>query len=749
MALGNLYVNLIVRHKAFEKGMAKSKRSLRSFTAQIAHTQKRLIGLAAGAIGIYAVIRATKRVVSEYANFEERMAMVSTMLDKQTMHLMPQYTQALKRMSVEFGESTETLAKGLYDILSASVAPTKALDVLTTSIIAARAGMTSTAIAADAITTIMNSYGYAAEQAGHISDILFAIVKRGKTTFAELGPSIGKVAATAAVANISFEELGAAIATMTRAGLQTDITMTGLRGLMVAFMRPTQDAIEMAEKFDFTLSTTTLKAIGLVNVLKKLKGASAEQLAALIPNVRGMAALAAALKQVEKQADDLRLMLAPTGLSLEAFEKMTKTLMFTLRRLGQAFVLLAVRIGEELRPVIMWLSTALLSIDEKTLKNTITFLKWAVATYIATKAIRGIIGLVRILIGLLKALAYVQIFVVAMGPGGMFQLLAGLGMALGAVAALDYAFEKLGEKQKKVQAEISKTNAAMGAIGDASQNVIQDFNTAADSIDNVVASAGRGTTAMKSLQDELLQLSFGERFAKIGMARGAEAEEIGRLWDVVEAHKAIKEIQEKIQETRIAIAVFGMTDIEKQQYEIEQIIARIEKLKTIGKDTGPLYLRKLTEAAKELNAELKSLAELQALEKAQQKQQDLLDQGIRIFEQTRTSLEKYDIKIAELGKLVNAGAITWDTYGRAVRQARKELESLANKAGQFKVIRTAFIDPFMLGGESIGTSRISPNVPGIQNYDERRILTETTEQTRLLRSIESSTARTAGKEGLG
>ena len=89
-------------------------------------------------------------------------------------------------MAVEFGESTEALTNGLYDILSASIPAEKALDVLTVAVKAAKAGMTDTATAADAITTVLNSYGLSAGRAQDVSDLLFTVVKRGKLTFADL-----------------------------------------------------------------------------------------------------------------------------------------------------------------------------------------------------------------------------------------------------------------------------------------------------------------------------------------------------------------------------------------------------------------------------------------------------------------------------------------------------------------------------------------------------------------------------------
>lgn len=335
MKLGTAHVNIRANLKPLKAGLALARKTVSAAMRKISSTMKSMARLARRAfIGIVAVVALSVR---SFVKFQTELANVSTMLDDQTMRFMPAYSKRLRDMSVAFGESTATLSGGLYDILSASVAADKAISVLTVSVVAAKAGMTTTKIAADAITSVMNSYGFEASEAARISDVLFATVKRGKLTFAELAGNIGKVSALASTANISFEELSAAISTMTRAGLQADIATTSLRGLMVAFLKPTKEAQEMAKKFGFELSSVTLKSIGLVGVLKKLKGATAEQLAVLVPNVRGMAGFAASLKQVEGQASDLKLMLNATGLTQKAYIKMTKTLGFELSRLKQAF----------------------------------------------------------------------------------------------------------------------------------------------------------------------------------------------------------------------------------------------------------------------------------------------------------------------------------------------------------------------------------------------------------------------------
>jgi len=339
--VGNLIVNLIARTAVFEKSMSRATRKLSTFQKGASLIGRSLMGAAGG----YSIVHALKESVSAFADFESQLANVSTMLDEQSMRYLPMYSDALRKMSINFGESTETLSKGLYDILSASVAAENALYVLSVSARAAKAGLTDTGTAADAITTILNAYSYDASRATEVSDKLFAIVKRGKTTFGELAPNIGKVAALANVAGLSLDELGAAIASVTRV-MPTEIAITGIRSVINAFINPTPKAIEAAKSLGLELSVAGLRAEGLSGALEKLKYASAEQIAEIIPNVRGMAAFAAALKQAEANVKDMETMLESAGLTEEAFEKQTNTLNHALEKTNQLFKDLKVSAGE-------------------------------------------------------------------------------------------------------------------------------------------------------------------------------------------------------------------------------------------------------------------------------------------------------------------------------------------------------------------------------------------------------------------
>jgi hypothetical protein len=324
MAAGNLWVNLGLRTAAFDRGMKSSRGKIRGFGSEVKSLNKTIRGVGAAlgvSFGAYAIGSTLRSSVREFASFEKQLAQVSTMLDDQSMSHLPRYKEEIRSLSVDMGESTATLSRGLYDILSASVDASKAMKVLRVSARAAKAGITETSVS---------------ERAGEVSDDLFTIVKRGKTTFADLAPNIGKVAALAATAGISFDDLGATIATLTRGGAQTEIAMTGVRSIITQLIDPSKEAAEAAAELGLQLDANTLSSLGLVGIFEKLRKA-----------------LAIAIKQADAAGRDYEAMLNSAGATEKAYGKMVDTTAHKLDQAAQAWIDLKRTIGEKVAPTLI------------------------------------------------------------------------------------------------------------------------------------------------------------------------------------------------------------------------------------------------------------------------------------------------------------------------------------------------------------------------------------------------------------
>lgn len=278
-------------------------------------------GLGAGSIGIYGLQRGFRAVITEASNFEHQMSRVHTMLDQGSERYLGQYGDAIERMSMKYGESVQSLTSGTYDILSASIPASQAMRVLETNVRAAKGGFTDTATAVKGSIGILNAYGMSAERIGEVTDLMHKVVKRGVITFEELAQNIGTVTSLAAVLGVDLEAVGATIATMTRAGISAEISMTALRSILNVFKTPTDAAQQAAAKLGFQLDATSIQGDGLITVVERLRNANAEQLDALMPNVRGLVGFAAALKNATKLSQDYAYMQSGTNAAMEAFSK--------------------------------------------------------------------------------------------------------------------------------------------------------------------------------------------------------------------------------------------------------------------------------------------------------------------------------------------------------------------------------------------------------------------------------------------
>lgn len=284
--------------------------------------------VAAGLAGFFTLRQVARLLTSaarESAEFGKQLAFVSTMLDTRTLPLMGRFSLALTDFAARFGEGTQTLSKGLFDILSASIDARDAVDFLRVSVESAKGGFTDTAITTDALTTIVNAYGLAASDAGRISDELFAVVKRGKTTFGELASQIGQVASIAATLDVPLEEVGAAIATMTRSGLSTADAVTSLRSILVQILRPTDEFEEASRRLGVEIDAAKLRAVGLTGVLQEIAQLGPTAAGELFRRVEAIRGLAILLPNLEGFIKDVQFVADSAGQRQEALAKALDT----------------------------------------------------------------------------------------------------------------------------------------------------------------------------------------------------------------------------------------------------------------------------------------------------------------------------------------------------------------------------------------------------------------------------------------
>ena len=264
----------------------KFKKMLKSTWAQMAMGMGVMTGVT---MAMRSIKKAITSVISTGREFEAEWANVTTMISDASVNTEEMKNQLIG-LSPVLGSTTE-LAKGMYQILSASVEPAKAIMFLGEAAKSAQAGVTDVFTAVDALTTVINAYGMEAEDVTRVSDVMFQTVMRGKLTYEGLASTLGTIVPIASKVGVGLAEVSAAMSTLTRQGVDVNTTVVQLRQIMVSVLKPKKQAAEMAKKLGLEFNSAALRAKGLskflADVQEKTKG-NVDQVTMLFGNVRAL-----------------------------------------------------------------------------------------------------------------------------------------------------------------------------------------------------------------------------------------------------------------------------------------------------------------------------------------------------------------------------------------------------------------------------------------------------------------------------
>ena len=232
------------------------------------------------------------------------MAKVSTLVDTNVVSLQ-QLSNGIRQISDETGMSVTELAEAEYQAISASVDTAHVTDFVRTAAIAAKAGFTDTTTAIDGLTTVLNSYGLSAENAGKITDQMLMTQNLGKTTFGDLAQGIGSVATAASLAKVSTDDLFASMAILTKNGVQTSEAFTGFQGILSAVSKQSQQTVKTAAALGIDFTPEHLGQVGWIKFLEEVKAKVGDDQTA-IQRLFGRVEAANAFKVLTKDMGQLK-----------------------------------------------------------------------------------------------------------------------------------------------------------------------------------------------------------------------------------------------------------------------------------------------------------------------------------------------------------------------------------------------------------------------------------------------------------
>jgi TP901 family phage tail tape measure protein len=254
----------------------------------------------------------------------------------------PGITNQVIGLSREVPQSATELADAMYQVTSAGFKGQSAFEIMETSAKGAAAGMGETKDVADVLTGAMNAYGASADKAGKYTDILTEAVNLGKGEAKEFAPAIGKVVGTASMMGISFAQVAASIATLSRINIKPDIAATSLNQLILKLASPGDKAKSVMKKIGITPQQVREEMGddskgGLAGLLGRIAAnpkVGIEEFDAITGNIRGLrAALGTAGVQAKEYVSVLKDLEHSQGATKRAMEEMSQSFDFQWNRM--------------------------------------------------------------------------------------------------------------------------------------------------------------------------------------------------------------------------------------------------------------------------------------------------------------------------------------------------------------------------------------------------------------------------------
>lgn len=297
MTTRDVTIDLKARTAQYERAMRGAVSSTAGLSSSLGGLGK--IGVAAGgaaALGIAAVGAAAIKVgvqsATAFGEFEQSMARIEGLVGVPRAELQGM-TEDLKGLAVETARGPQELADALFFITSAGLEGADAMEALEVSAKAATAGLGDTATIADVVTSAVNAYGDSLGGASVATDVLVATVREGKAEAPALAQSLGRVIPIASQMGITFDQVGAAVAAMTRTGLDANEAATALRGVMNSLLAPSTQAEEALSAVGLSAEylRDTIRNRGLLAGLQEIQAGfegNDEAITAVFGNVRAL-----------------------------------------------------------------------------------------------------------------------------------------------------------------------------------------------------------------------------------------------------------------------------------------------------------------------------------------------------------------------------------------------------------------------------------------------------------------------------
>lgn len=200
-------------------------------------------------------------VTAESQSFGAAMKAANTMAGKDAAGFEKLKSQVAE-LSKDVPMARDALANGLYQVISNGVPEDNWISYLESSARSAVGGIADVGEVVKVTSTIIKNYGLEWDAAQDIQDKIQLTAKNGVTSFEQLAAALPSVTGQAAQLGVSFTEMLAVMSTLTGVTGNTAEVSTQLASVLTALTKESSKSQKMAEAMGISFNAASIKAAG-------------------------------------------------------------------------------------------------------------------------------------------------------------------------------------------------------------------------------------------------------------------------------------------------------------------------------------------------------------------------------------------------------------------------------------------------------------------------------------------------------
>lgn len=594
------------------------------------------------------LILATKKAMDFEGQMQTTKALLSDTtssteeLNKQTNRL----GEASKGWAKKYGISTAQINEGMQELIKGGLNANQTIGAMPAILRASKATGEDFNGVMNAATSIMSQFGLTStktstmlKNTNRVTDSLAFVANKTKAGFLDMGDAMVYVGPVAKSVGMNVEETAAAVGLLSNAGIAGEKAGTALRGALTRLLKPSKENAVAMEKLGFSSEEFRSGAIGLPDVLDRIKkatkGMTEADKAALIAKAFGTEAQSAMNALVNEGGDSLRGLTKETkeakGYTKQLSDQMMKGSKSGAEKFKSALEVLQITIGQKLLPI-------LTPIVEKTTQLIDAFAKAPKPVQTAGLALAGFLAIGYPTLNFLGNLSSVA--------GGFFNILGKLASKKAAATVIS-----------ELGSSAIGTSASVGALG-GEVSILTGLITSPVGLVAGIALLTGGLVALSNAKDRARE----------------KAEEWGTTLDG-KIKTELDSFKAKVDETNRAIVDFdakGTPAVGNVKKAFSDLFAEIEKsqqsadnhLEELGKKLG------LTD---------------EQIQKGKDRNKQIVENAKEMTDQIAVIYDKHN---GDVSKLTDAERAIVENNQRELVNARLSMMDLSNK--QEMAIRQAF-----------------------------------------------------------